>query len=198
MRKVKCMVAVLDLEKEYSSSIIGMLAGLGMEYKLTQNELDINKADKIIIPNVVELKSTVRKLHITNLFTYLRVVQKPILGIGMGLNLLCEKFEGTACLGLFPEILEDRDDKIKTCYKLKEIEVTKENKLFNGIAESEKFYFDKIYKHKNNDYSTAVLKDDKDICVAVKKKYFYGIQFLPEKSGEAGEKLLRNFVTLCK
>ena len=190
------MIAVVALDIENSKLITDILNELGIENIIPQNEYDFNNADKIILPNVIELKSSVRKLHISNLFTYLRVVQKPVLGIGMGLNLLCEKFEGTACLGFFPEILEADDDKIKTCCKPKEIEVIKENKLFEGIGEDEKFYFDKIYKHKNNQYSTAVLKDDKDICVAVQKNYFYGIQFLPEKSGEAGKRLLKNFCEL--
>lgn len=197
MCKVKCMVAVLDLEKEYSSSITGMLAGLGVEYKLTQNESDINKADKIIIPNITELNTSIRKLHLSNLFTLLRVVKKPVLGIGMGLNLLCENFEGTVCLGLIPDSLEKNNDKITNSIGLQEIELLKDNKLFKGIGKGSVFYFENVYQHPANQYTVAALKHYPEICAALQKEYFYGVQFLPEKSGEAGEKLLRNFVTLC-
>ncbi len=98
------MIVLIDYGAGNVASVANALTALNQEYKISSNEFEICKADKIIFPGVGEASFAMRQLHMLNLFSVLRMIKKPILGICLGMQLMMEKStEGdVACLGIFP------------------------------------------------------------------------------------------------
>lgn len=195
------MIAVIDYGSGNIQSVSNALNDIGAEYVITCREKEMCDADKIIFPGVGEASYAVKRLHMLNLFTMLRVVKKPLLGICLGMHLLCEKSaEGNAaCLGVFPVNTEMfNDSKIKVPHMgWNKVQITKESRLFEDIPDGSFFYFAHSFYVPDNDYSSAIAQYDINFAAAVEKENYYGVQFHPEKSGEAGIKLLKNFVEKC-
>ncbi len=194
------MIALINYGAGNVASVANALNDLDVEYKITNKEMDICNADKIIFPGVGEASYAIQKLHMMNLFTLLRIVKKPLLGICLGAHLLCEKSEegDVSCLGHFPVTVKKFEGDIKIPHMgWNKVKVEKENPLFEGIPEGEQFYFAHSYYMPENDYSIASCEYGEKFSVAIKKDNFYGVQFHPEKSGKYGVQLLRNFVEKC-
>jgi imidazole glycerol-phosphate synthase subunit HisH len=195
------MIALIDYGAGNTASVANVLDELNYEYVITKSECGITNADKIIFPGVGEASSAVRSLHLTNLFNMLRVTKKPMLGICLGMQLLCDKSkEGNAvCLGIFPVTTEKFDE---TTIKVpnmgwNQIKYIKESKLFSGIPEEEYFYFANSYYVPVNENTTSICNYGIDFCSSMEKDNYYGVQFHPEKSGKMGVQLIKNFVEKC-
>jgi imidazole glycerol-phosphate synthase subunit HisH len=195
------MIAVIDYGAGNIQSVLNALDDLKIEYIVTNREADLNKAEKIIFPGVGEASFAMKKLHLNNLFTMLRVTKKPLLGICLGMQLLCEKSEesNTCCLGIIPSTCKKFDEtKVKVPHMgWNKVNIEKENRLFEGIEDNTYFYFANSFYMPSNDYTIASSNYDISFTTAVNKDKFYGVQFHPEKSGEPGIKLLKNFVEKC-
>ena len=142
----------------------------------------------------------VKKLHLLNLFTVLRIVKKPVLGIGLGMQLLSEysREGGVACLGKFAGTVEKFDSTISKVpftgsYKIR---IDKNSILFKNIEETAEFQFRNSFYLPVNEYTTAYAINGVSFSAAIEKDNFYGIQFHPEESGKDGLTLLRNFAEL--
>lgn len=191
------MIAIIDYGAGNVASVANAVADLDVDYKITDKEPVICNADKIIFPGVGEAKFAIRQLHMKNLINLLRIVKKPLLGICLGMQLLSEKSkEGNVLgLGIFPgstEIFDKENVKVPHMgwNKVKPI---KDSKLFNGIKEDEFFYFAHSYYLPKNEFTIATTNYDVEFACAIEKENYHGVQFHPEKSGEAGLKLLKNF-----
>ncbi|MCX6167783.1 MAG: imidazole glycerol phosphate synthase subunit HisH [Ignavibacteriales bacterium] len=195
------MIALIDYGAGNTASVANVLDELNYEYIITNNECQISKSEKIIFPGVGEASSAIRNLHLTNLFTMLRVTKKPMLGICLGMQLLCDKSkEGdTSCLGIFSVTTEKFDEtKIKVPNMgWNQIKYVKNSKLFTGIPEEEYFYFANSYYVPVNENTTSICNYGIDFCSSMEKENFYGVQFHPEKSGKMGIQLIKNFVEIC-
>jgi len=195
------MIALIDYGAGNVASVANALTELKEEYKITKNETEICRADKIIFPGVGEASFAIRQLHMLNLFSLLRIVKKPLLGICLGMQLIADhSTEGdVTCLGIFPCTTEKFDSsKTKVPHMgWNDIEITAESKLFQDIKSGEHFYFANSYYVPLNEYTTSATDNNIKFSSAVEKGNFYGVQFHPEKSGDAGLKLLKNFVELC-
>jgi glutamine amidotransferase len=195
------MIALIDYGAGNVASVANALTELNEEFRITKNETEICRANKIIFPGVGEASFAIRQLHMLNLFSLLRIVKKPLLGICLGMQLMADhSTEGdVTCLGIFPCVTEKFDPaKTKVPHMgWNDIEITTESKLFNNIQSGEHFYFANSFYVPVNQYTTAVTDNNIKFSSAVEKGNFYGVQFHPEKSGDAGLKLLRNFVELC-
>lgn len=195
------MIALIDYGAGNTASVANVLDELNCEYIITKYECEISKADKIIFPGVGEASSAIKNLHLTNLFTMLRVTKKPMLGICLGMQLLCDKSKegNTACLGIFPTTTEKFDEtKIKVPNMgWNQIKYVKQSKLFYEIPEEEYFYFANSYYVPVNENTTSICNYDIDFCSSMEKDNFYGVQFHPEKSGKMGIQLIKNFVEKC-
>ncbi len=195
------MIALIDYGAGNTASVANVLDELNYEYIITKHESDISKADKIIFPGVGEASSAIKNLHLTNLFTMLRVTKKPMLGICLGMQLLCDKSKegNTACLGIFPITTEKFDEtKIKVPNMgWNQIKYVKQSKLFYEIPEEEYFYFANSYYVPVNENTTSICYYGIDFCSSMEKDNFYGVQFHPEKSGKMGIRLIKNFVEKC-
>lgn len=195
------MIALIDSGAGNVASVANVLKDLNAEYILTKREIDICNADKIIFPGVGEASFAVRQLHILNLFNLLRIVKKPMLGICLGMQLMCEKLvEGdSAGLGIFPVSTEIfSKEKVKVPHMgWNKVEIIENQKLFEGINNNEYYYYANSFYVPINEYTIAKSNHGSDFSASIKKDNYYGVQFHPEKSGAAGIKLLKNFIELC-
>jgi glutamine amidotransferase len=195
------MIALIDYGAGNVASVANALTELEEEFKITKNETEICRADKIIFPGVGEASFAIRQLHMLNLFSLLRIVKKPVLGICLGMQLMADhSTEGdVTCLGIFHCAAEKFDStKTKVPHMgWNDIEITIDSKLFQGMKSGEHFYFANSYYIPVNEYTTSITDNNIKFSSAMEKGNFYGVQFHPEKSGDAGLKLLKNFVELC-
>ncbi len=195
------MIALIDYGAGNMASVANVLDELNYEYLITNHESDISKAAKIIFPGVGEASSAIKNLHLTNLFTMLRVTKKPMLGICLGMQLLCDKSKegNTTCLGIFPATTEKFDEtKIKVPNMgWNQIKYVRQSKLFSEIPDEEYFYFANSYYVPVNENTTSICNYGIDFCSSMEKNNFYGVQFHPEKSGKMGIQLIKNFVEKC-
>ncbi len=195
------MIAVIDYGAGNIQSVVNALSDINTDFIVTNKESDLLKCDKIIFPGVGEASFAVKKLHLLNLFTMLRIIKKPLLGICLGMQILCDKsIEGNVtCLGIINTTTEIFDThKVKVPHMgWNKVEIIKSNKLFDGIENNSYFYFAHSYYVPLNDYTVAKSNYDIDFSAACYKDNFYGIQFHPEKSGIKGIKVLKNFIEKC-
>lgn len=195
------MIAVIDYGAGNTKSVTNVLDELKVEYIITSREIDINKSEKIIFPGVGEASFAIRKLHLNNLFTLLRITKKPLLGICLGMQLLADKTEegNTTCLGIIPTTCKKfESEKLKIPQMgWNKVKILKENILFDGIENDSYFYFANSYYMPMNEFAIASSNYEIDFTSALQKENFYGVQFHPEKSGEVGIKLLKNFIEKC-
>lgn len=195
------MIALIDYGAGNVASVANVLAELNQKFIITKSEGEIIKADKVIFPGVGEASYAVRQLHLTNLFTVLRICKKPMLGICLGMQLMAESSEegNVKCLGIFSGTSVKFDaDKTKVPHMgWNDITFKKESKIFNEIKNGERFYFAHSYFLPENEFTTSVCNNGIDFASSMEKENFYGVQFHPEKSGLAGLKIIKNFIELC-
>lgn len=195
-------IAVIDYGAGNVQSVLFALKRLGYEGKLTHNSDEIISSGKIIFPGVGEAGSAMLKLREKGLDKLIPQLKQPVLGICLGLQLLCLHSEesNTDCLGIFPvkvkKFISPENEKIKiphvgwnSCSDLK-------SELFNGIKEHQQFYFVHGYYAESGEDTVAFGNYILPFSAALQKNNFFAVQFHPEKSGEAGEALLRNFLSI--
>ena len=190
------MIGIIDYGINDTSELAKALTLLNIDFIKTRNEKDIIHCDKIIISDASNLSKAVKRIHLFNLFSLLRFLKKPTLGISLGMDLLCNKSnDGISCLGLFESdvINDSMTEAIISIPGLRKIDITKENKLFFNIQSGTQFYFSSNYHVDIIESTIAVTSGENQYSAAVQKDNFYGVQFLPEKSGEQGLQILKNF-----
>lgn len=179
-------------------SIKFALKRLGVEAILTDNEAEIRNAAKVIFPGVGEASSAMHKLKASGLDNVIPTLKQPVLGICLGMQLLCNSSEEgkTKGLGVFDV------DVVKFSNTLKvpqigwnQIQHLKSD-LFENIVENEFMYLVHSYYAPLCKETIATSEYDVQYTSALQKDNFYGVQFHPEKSGTAGEQILKNFLNL--
>lgn len=194
------MIAVVDLGKNNTLPLKSALREFTQDFIITSNEIEIFRSDKVILVGYGEASQGVKKLHLLNLFSVMRILKKPMLGIGLGMQLMCNySTEGNvSCLGIFPGSTEKFvEPKTKIRHTgLDTINIILDSKLFDGITNSDRFYFDHSFYIPKNDCTSSLSKNGIIFSASLEKECSYGVQFHPEKSGEAGIKLLQNFAGL--
>ena len=200
------MIAIIDYDAGNLKSVEKALLFLGEEAKITSDAKEILEADKIILPGVGAFGEAMEKLNASGLSDVIReAVQKkiPLLGICLGLQLLFEASEespGVCGLSLLKGKIKRIPD--KEGFKVPHIgwnslEISKESKLFEGIPQDSFVYFVHSYYLAAEEPIVAAKTDYvTEIHAAVEKEYIFACQFHPEKSGEIGLKLLKNFANL--
>ena len=190
------MIGIIDYGINDTSELTEILSSLNIDFIKTRNEKDIIHCDKIIISDASNLSKAVKRIHLFNLFSLLRFLKKPTLGISLGMDLLCDKSnDGISCLGLIESnVIDDTINEVVIRIPgMKEIEIKRESKLFNNITNGTKFYFSNNYHVDITESTIAVADVRNPFSAAIQKDNFYGVQFLPEKSGEQGRLILENF-----
>jgi imidazole glycerol-phosphate synthase subunit HisH len=192
------MITIIDYGKSDTNEIAELLKKLSVEFVISNRESDILRADKLILPDSNDISSSIKKLHLLNLFSILRILKKPILGIGTGMHLMTNSFKdsNTACLGCFPVECLTKDLQQDTIINEQPIKIIKETPLLNNITEKDEFYFEEKCFIPVNEFSTSIANLTGDITASIEKDHLFGVQFNPGKSSEAGRKVLRNFVEM--
>jgi len=171
---------------------------LGFEAVLTDNEDEIRNADKIIFPGVGEASSAMEKLRATGLDKVIPTLKQPVLGICLGMQLMCKHCEegDTKGLNIFDvDVIKFTDEVKVPQIGWNQIENLKSD-LFKGISEKEYMYLVHSFYVPINEETIAETNYGFKYASALKEKNFYGVQFHPEKSSKAGEKILKNFLEL--
>ncbi len=191
-------VALINYNAGNTQSVIFALNRLGINPILTDNKDELLSADKVILPGVGHAKSAMEALRSKGLDVLIPQLTQPVLGVCLGQQLMC-RFSGegdTDCLGIFdlPVKLFPAQQKVphmgwNTITDLK-------GDLFKGIEEGEYFYHVHSYYIPMNEFAVATCDYILPFATALQKDNFYAAQFHPEKSGKAGEQLLRNFLNI--
>lgn len=201
------MIAIIDYGAGNIFSVKNALDYLGYDNKLTDKRDDIVKADSIILPGVGAFPWAMNMLKLSGLIDTIKyeAKQKPFLGICLGMQLLFEKsYEFEECNGL--SLIGGYVDKMNEPELViphmgwNKLEYNRNCPLFEGLGDEEYVYFVHSYK---------AFLDDKDLyayssygskvpAVVSDGKYVYGCQFHPEKSGETGLRILKNFASLSR
>ena len=200
------MIAIIDYDAGNLKSVEKALLFLGEEAKVTSNPEEILGADKIILPGVGAFGDAMEKLNTSGLSETIREAVKrkiPLLGICLGLQLLFEASEESPGVdGL--SVLKGKIIRIPDAEGFKvphigwnSLKISPDSKLFAGIPDDSYVYFVHSYYLKAEEPIVAATTDYvADIHAAVEKEHVFACQFHPEKSGEIGLKLLKNFATM--
>ena len=188
-------------------SVLYALERIGVSAIVTDDMEQIQKADKVIFPGVGEASTAMGYLKERNLDTLIKNLNQPVLGICLGMQLMCKYSEEnkTQCLGVFdeevkrfdghrPSVIGQQLQKIpqigwNNIYDLK-------SGLFSGVDENSYCYFVHGYYAALGEHTIATTNYIKPYSSALHKNNFYGVQFHPEKSATAGEKILKNFLAI--
>jgi glutamine amidotransferase len=192
------MLTIVDYGNTDAAELSEFIQAINSEIVISANESDIMRCDKLILPHCKDISSSINKLHLLNLFSILRMIKKTILGIGTGMHLMTKsiKNKNAACLGCFPVDCESKDQQGNGMSEMRPINIIKQSKLLNGISKEDKFCFESNCFIPSNEYTTSTVQIDGEITSTLEKDQLFGVQFNPEHSGEAGLKLLKNFLQI--
>jgi len=194
-------VAIVKYNAGNIFSVDNAMKRLGIDAKVTANKEELMAADKVIFPGVGEAQTTMNHLREHRLDELIVNLKQPVLGICLGMQLMCRHSEeGDAdCLGIFDTdvkrfVPQKHEDKIphmgwNSIYNLN-------NKLFPAELEQEFVYFVHSFYVPVNDFTAATTDYIIPFSAALQKDNFYACQFHPEKSGKIGEEILKKFLAL--
>lgn len=191
-------IVIIDYGAGNIQSIKFAIQRLGFEAKLSSDIDEIIAADKVIFPGVGEASSAMKMLRSTGLDKKIPDLKQPVLGICLGMQLMCNSSEEgmTKGLGIFDAEVIKFSNKLKVpqigwnqIYDL-------ETELFIGIKENEYVYLVHSFYVAECEQTIASTTYGVEYTTAIKKNNFFGVQFHPEKSSDAGEKILKNFLEL--
>lgn len=191
-------IVIIDYGAGNIQSIKFALERLGYEGVLSSDITEIKEADKVIFPGVGEAGSAMKKLKSTHLDKLIPTLTQPVLGICLGMQLMCNYTEegDTSGLGIFNVDVIHFEKKLKVPHigwnRITELKTP----LFKGINEKEYVYL--VHSFYTPVCEETIAKCDYGVVYssALKKDNFYGVQFHPEKSSDAGEMILKNFLDL--
>ena len=171
---------------------------LGYKAVLSDNAEEIIKADKVIFPGVGEASSAMKKLKDAGLDSIIPKLQQPVLGICLGMQLMCKYCEegNTQGLGIFDvDVVKFQNSEKVPQIGWNQIENLK-SEIFKGIKDKEYMYLVHSFYVPMNKNTIATTNYGVNYASALQKENFYGVQFHPEKSSLAGEQILKNFLEL--
>lgn len=195
------MIAIIDYDMGNLCSVENALGRLGCEYVLTSDPEVIRKADKVLLPGVGNAAEAMANLRARGLCEVIRSLRQPVLGICVGLQVMCRDSEegDVQCLGIF-------DAHVRKFEPTADAKVPHmgwnaignlEGKLFKNMQGGGFVYFvHSYYPTLCQDTVATSRHGDRLFSAALRWENFYGTQFHPEKSGEIGEQILKNFVSL--
>lgn len=195
------MIAIIDYEMGNLRSVGNALNRLGAEWKLTADPDEIRKAQRVLLPGVGNDAEAMAKLRERKLCDVIRELRHPVLGICVGMQVMCRHSEegDVDCLGIF-------DAQVRRFHESKDLKVPHvgwnrinnlESKLLKGIDRgSYVYYVHSYFANLCPDTIATTRYGDTMFSAALKYENFYGTQFHPEKSGDVGEQILKNFLNL--
>ncbi len=189
---------IIDYNAGNVRSVYYALKRLGVDAEISDHPEKIKSADKVIFPGVGEAGSTMQYLKNKDLDNLIKQLTQPVLGICLGMQLLCNHSEegDTDCLNIFPNTVK----LFKGAEKVPHVgwnSISKlKGKLFKNIADNAYVYFVHSYYVEISDDTLATCNYMQNFSASIQKDNFYAVQFHPEKSGETGSRILQNFIEL--
>ena len=194
-------IAIIKYNAGNIYSVDFALKRLGVNPIITADPELLNKADKIIFPGVGEAFTTMEHLKAAKLDQVIVNLKQPVLGICLGMQLMCKHSEeGDAdCLGIFPAevkrlVPQKHEDKVPHMGWNTLTNV--QGKLFDAKIENQFVYFVHSFYVPLNEFTAATTDYIHPFSAALHKDNFYATQFHPEKSGEIGKHILKNFLEI--
>jgi imidazole glycerol-phosphate synthase subunit HisH len=192
------MIAIVQYEAGNITSVKNALSRIGVDAIVTDNVNILQRSDKVIFPGVGNAGFAMQNLIDKKLDTIIKNLTQPVLGVCVGLQLMCthSEEENTNCLGIF-------DAKVKL-FPANDIVPhmgwnncnTTNLALLNQITAEDNFYFVHSYFAEVVDDTVATCDYINEFSAVMQKNNFYAAQFHPEKSGKAGEQFLQNFLSI--
>jgi imidazole glycerol-phosphate synthase subunit HisH len=192
-------IAIINYDAGNVKSVQFSLQRLGVTPIITDNSEVLQSADKVIFPGVGQAAFAMNSLRNKNLVNVIKGLQQPVLGICLGMQLLCNHSdEGDVnCLGIMDLPVMKFPENVKVpCIGWNTLS-DMNSSLFNGVENGEYCYFVHSYYVPDNPFAIAkTFYGSIAYSASLQKNNFYACQFHPEKSGSTGEKILKNFLTL--
>ena len=191
-------IVIIDYESGNIQSIQFALQRLGFEGILSNDIETIQSADKVIFPGVGEAQTAMKKLTESGLDKLIPTLKQPVLGICLGMQLMCAFSEerNTKGLGIFQTNVVRFPKELRTPHIGWNTITDLQSSLFKEIKEGNFMYFVHSYYVPKCLDAIATTGYDFEYASALQKDNFYGVQFHPEKSGTAGAQILLNFLKL--
>lgn len=192
-------IAIIKYNAGNIQSVSFALERLGADYVITDQPEEILRADKVIFPGVGEANTTMRYLRDQKLDTLIQKLKQPVLGICLGMQLLCNRSEenDTQCLGIFD--LEVKRFQVQAPLKVPHMGwnnlLHTRDWLGNQTADNFVYYVHSFYVPLS-EYTVAETEYGIPFSAALRKDNFYAVQFHPEKSAKTGEQILKTFLQL--
>ncbi len=191
-------LVIIDYGAGNIKSIQFALKHLGIDAILSNNIDEIIGADKIIFPGVGEASSAMKMLKMSGLDKVIPSLKQPVLGICLGMQLMCKFSEegDTKGLGIFNVAVKRFSNSVKVPQMGWNVIFDLKSNLFKGIKEKEFMYLVHSFYAENCEEAIALTDYEITYASALQKDNFYGVQFHPEKSGIEGSRILKNFIEL--
>ena len=194
------MIAIVDYKMGNLRSVENALKRLGAEFTVTSDAAVIRSADRVLMPGVGNAAEAMENLRAASLVDVVRSLRRPVLGICVGMQVMCRHSEegDVDCLNLF-------DARVKRFEPSADLKVPHmgwntignlESKLFKDIKGGEMVYYVHSYYPELCPDTIATTRHGVMFSAALKYENFYGTQFHPEKSGDVGERIIANFLKL--
>ncbi len=196
--KIRLMIAIIKYNGGNVSSVQNALNRLNIDSVITDDPEQILKADKVIFPGVGEASSTMKLLKAKGLDYLIPTLKQPVLGICLGMQLMCKGNEegNTEGLGIF-DISVKRFPPLDLVPHMGWNTLSKqESSIFSGIEPENDVYFVHSYYCELSEFTTSVCDYILPFSASLQKDNFYAVQFHPEKSGDVGSRILNNFINL--
>lgn len=194
------MIAIVDYKMGNLRSVENALRRLGADFVVTADADVIRRADRVLLPGVGNAAEAMENLRAADLVDVIRSLRQPVLGICVGMQVMCRHSEegDVDCLGIF-------DARVKRFLPAPDVKVPHmgwnrignlETKLFKDLEGGSYVYFVHSYYPELCPDTIATATHGVMFSAALKYENFYGTQFHPEKSGDVGERIIANFLKL--
>ena len=192
------MIAIIKYNAGNIRSVQNALTRLGYESKITDDKEEILNASKVIFPGVGEASSAMKYLKDKGLDEVILSIKKPMLGVCLGLQLMCKHSEegDTDCLGIFNAEVKKFPPKNKVPHMGWNSFSKLKGELFKDIIPENDMYYVHSYYAETNEQTIATCDYILPFSSAMQQDNFYATQFHPEKSADVGTQLLKNFLEL--
>jgi glutamine amidotransferase len=192
------MIAIIKYNAGNVKSVLNTVEKLGYQARITDDKDEILAAEKVIFPGVGEASSAMKFLKERKLDELIKNLKQPVLGVCFGLQLMCKHSEegNVDCLGIFDVLVKKFPATDIVPHTGWNNFTSIKSPLFNSITTFDDVYYVHSYYAELSEFTVGVCDYILPFSCALHKNNFYAVQFHPEKSGEVGERIIKNFLEL--